>query len=289
MRFVAALVVLVACGGAQTPAAVTPIALLDPGAEPREVLRQQPQLRAREAVAVTTKLRSTGEYTNTVLESARSTLDYPSIVTTEEAIGYSASATSPVVVSAVVSDVHVLDDVVDPRMKAIAQRQAKRLRGTSLSWQLEPSGRTSQIRSSLRDYVPGLLDSWALVPGFPEAAVGIGARWSQTVDTTLGGIRWTQTRTITLTALDDTTASLTIDVNAHADSQALRTEPNSSIRLTSGNVHATGDIRVPLHGLMWTGDIHASTELNLRIVKGHLRVTTTQAADITTHVQRAQQ
>lgn len=289
MRVVVVLVVLVACGGAQAPAPAKPIEILEPGAEPREILRLQPQLGVREAVDVTMKLRSSSAYTTTTLENGRSTLDYPSVVTTEEAVGSAASADSPVAVAAVITANRVLDDVVDPRMKAIAEAQAKKLRGVTISWQVEPTGRSSRIQTSLRNYVPGLLDSWALVPAFPEGPVGVGARWSQQLDVTLGGIHWTQTRTFTLTARDETTASLTIDINAHADSQALRTEPNSSIRLTSGTVHASADIRVPLHGLLWVGDSHASTELNLRIVRGHLRITTTESADITTHVEHAQQ
>lgn len=288
MRLAAAFVLLGACGGAQNVVVPQPIAVLDAGAEPRKILRQQPQLHAPEELEVTMKLRATGAYTNTTLDTSHSAIDFPTIVWHETVEANEVSADGATRVGGAITSVDTLDDVVDPRMKAIAARQAATLRGVTMSWRLAPDGKSSPVESSLRALPPGLLESWAVVPMFPATPIGIGARWSETMDDAVGGIHWTQTRTFTLTALDDTTASLTIDVNARAGSQALSTEPNASIRLTSGSMHVTATATVPFHGVAWTGDSHGTSEMNLQIVRGHLRTSTSQSTESVMTVQRAQ-
>lgn len=282
-------VAFVGCGGAQTLPTPGPIAILEPGAEPRQVVRQQPQLHIPEAIDNSMKLRATGAYTDTTLDTTRSAIDFPTIVWHVTVQANQVDSDGSTRVGGAITNASILDDVVDPRMKPIAAQQAAKLRGVTMSWKLAPDGGSSSIETSLRELPPGLLESWAVVPMFPATPIGIGARWSDTGDISLGGIRWHQTRTFTLTGLDDADASLTIDLTAHADSQAIRTEPNASIRLTSGGLHVTANVNVPLHGVAWTGDSHGSSELDLLIVQGHLRTSTTQSIEAITTVQRAQQ
>jgi hypothetical protein len=276
----AVVVVAVACGGAQRPNERPEIRVLDRGAEPRRDVRLQPALHKPERVELTIKMRSTGAYTDTTLETSHSMLDYPSISARERVEATDVDNSNLTLVTAVIEDVHVLDDVVDRRIKPIVAKRVASLRNATVAWRLAPDGSASAVDSELRNLPPGLLQAFVNAPTFPSSPVGVGARWTETVPTVLGGIHWNQTRTYTLTALDDSYATLSIELSATAGSQALSVEPNATIRLTSGTMSMTGTATIPLHGLAWTGDSRGSIETNLQIVRGHLRTESTVSTEI---------
>lgn len=282
MRFAVAAVVIgaVACGGAQKPSERPDIKILEVGGEPHRIVHLQPALHKPEWVEVTIKMRSTGAYTDTTLETSHSMLDYPSIVTRERIEATDVDGSNLTLVNGVIEDVHVLDDVIDRRIKAIVAKRVASLRNATFAWRLAPDGSGTPVDSELRNLPPGLLQAFVQAPSFPSSPIGLGARWAETSQVIVGGIHWTQTRTYTLTALDDNYATLTLDLSASAGSQPLSVEPNATIRLTSGTMSVTGTAKVPLTGLAWTGDGRGRIETNLQIVQGHLRTESTVSTEI---------
>jgi hypothetical protein len=54
----------------------------------------------------------------------------------------------------------------------------------------------------------------------------------------------------------------------------LSVEPNAVTRVTSGRVDETAELIIPLRGLAPTVTSQTTSELDLSIVRGHLRITT---------------
>jgi hypothetical protein len=262
--------------------------VLDPGAEPREVLRQRPQLRVPEWVDVTLKLRTSGDFTSTTLETTHSDIDYPSIKAHQRLEASSHAPNGATTIKLAIDDVRVLDDVVDRNVKPLVTKRVKNLRGTTSSWRLEPDGHVTGFTSDLSDLPPGVLHSMVVPASFPSTAVGVGARWQATEPITVGGIRFEQTRNYRLVALDADSATVAIDFVARAASQPLSVEPNATVRLKSGSMTLTGTSKIPLRGIAWSGEGRGLFETDLLIVQGHRRTSSRVRLETLTISQPAQ-
>jgi hypothetical protein len=277
--------IALSCGGAQSTAHVDgpklSIAIVDPGAEPRRVLRYEVTSHAPERMEMNLKQRLKTASTNTVLETAHQSIDLPtvrSVVRIEVTSLIPGGAAS---VTCELQDVTVLDDVVDPAILKQAAADAASLKGFRASWRLAPSGMISDISvdasnapALARDQLPSFAESirdTAVV--FPDAPIGIGATWQVTSEQSTSHIMWNRTVTYRLKTLTDSIATVDAQTVMRAPSQALSVEPNSTTRLTSAANSATSEVVIPLHGLVATSTSHGTGEMNVSMVRGHLRIT----------------
>lgn len=271
------------CGGSQRSSsaqAEPTIKVLDAGAEPRQRLRYELTERVPERMEMSFKLRMNGAYTNTVLETGHRSADFPTIKNTARIEVTALGADGTATVNSIVEDVVVLDDFVDPMIRKMVDVEVKAMKGWQGSWHMTPSGRISNVtasvpnapaaaRARLSNVADTLRENFVI---FPEQVVGVGASWQVTSQYVVSGVTWERTTTYRLKALTDSAATVAAQSSMHADPQALSVEPNATIRLTSATSSASAELVVPLHGLVATATSQGTSEMNLLIVRGHLRL-----------------
>ena len=281
------LVLAIAVGcGSQAPHVAKPepsITVVDVGAEPRRLLRYELTPDATERMELTSKIRMRTAFTNTVLETGQSSADFPTIKNVNLIMVTSLGADGLASVRSEVENITVLDDVVDPALRARTEADVAQLKGSRVSWRMTPSGRISDVAveapnasPSRRNRLSNLADAVRETSVmFPAAAIGIGATWQVTSEHSSAGVTWNRTATYRLKALTDSSATIDAQFVMRAPSQALSVEPNASTKLTSGTSNANGELIVPLRGLVATGSAQGTSEMNLLIVRGRLRITST--------------
>ncbi len=217
-----AMAVSIACGAPPHVALPAPqLVLLDAGAEPRQRLRYDPALHEPERMELTVKVRVGMAFTNTVLENGRKDVDAPTIkiIARFEATG--ATATGDTTIGCTVESAEVLDDVVDVATRRPIEPLVAKMKGLHGSWNLSPSGSVSAIAfdgpevesGKLLPTVQELMLSSRIT--FPDADLGIGARWQITRQQRLGGVTWEGGETYTLRELADATATIDVDTVMH--------------------------------------------------------------------------
>lgn len=291
-----ALSIASACSsGASHVAKPTPtIVVLEPGAEPRQRVRYEPAVGLAEEVETTTKVRVTNTFTNTVLETGKRDEDFPTLIIRGRLQVTGRSPEGHALVSFAVESVRSLDDVVDPRMRKVADVQARSLKDAHMTARLLPTGALADVKvdmpnapPALRKTVSGMSESLdEMFARFPEADIGIGAVWQVETSSTVSGVTWTKKATYTLRDLTDGQATVDVSMAMRAGSQNLRVEPNATTTLTSGDGTSSGQAFVPRRGLVTTATAQTTTEANLLIVRGHLRISSTLRTEIISAVKR---
>lgn len=286
MRALAAAVLIFAsCGASQTPS-VSPapaITIDQVGTEPWSVVRYSLAPGLEQRFELTIKVRAATTFTNTVLEDDKRDLDFPGLVLRMRARVTSVTAGGDAHLVYEVEDARVLGDVIDPSLHVIAEREATAIRGMRSTAVLSANGAVSDLKLDSRsssqssqrwqnEIEAALHASGAL---FPDAPIGVGATWRATTHEALRGVQWTRTATYTLRARSETTVELDATFEMTAGSQALRTEPNASIRLTGAHSKTTLHGSVALTKI--AGDISSETtgELSYLIVRRHERLSST--------------
>jgi hypothetical protein len=286
-----------ACGGSQNGAHVAKpepsITVVGAGAEPRQRIRYELTAHSPERVEMTFKLRMNTAFTNTVLQSGHRSVDFPTLRYVARSEVSTLTPAGDAVVTFELEEGTVLDDVVDPAIRKLAIAEVAFMKGSRGSWRRTPSGRISDIAfdapnasSSARNLISTIADSThetAVV--FPDTAIGVGARWQVTSQQSSSGVQWSRTVTYELKSLTDSVATIDAQMVMHAPSQALSVEPNATTKLTSGSGNATAELIVPLHSLIATTTARQTSETNLLIVRGHLRITSTILTEILSSVK----
>jgi hypothetical protein len=259
----------------------SPVALLDAGAAPRLRVRHDPVLHAPEQVETTLELTVSTSFTNTVLERGHTGVGLGLRSRGRlEVIGFTAGGDA--LVTYEIEEAALVGDV-DPAIRPTVDAELAALQGARASWRMAPSGTVSeldivapQVSSSMQTRLSSLgqaIHDAAVV--FPDAEIGVGARWQVRARPSLAGVTWDQTTTYQLRALTGTSATVEAETVMHARSQALRVEPTATTRLTSGTSRATSELIIPLRGLAATGASRTTTEANYSIVRKDLRITST--------------
>jgi hypothetical protein len=273
MRAVAVIVALAACGGATPrPAALT---VTEAGAEPRQPLRYAPVLRAVERAEVRIKSRLSAATTNTVLDTSKVAADAPTIRLVIRSEVTELGVNGDALIGYEIEDTGVLADVVDPAAYRVLEPEVAALKGVRGSWRRSATGQMTEARIDLVSAKLALDSIQQAGAVFPAAAIGVGAVWRSTGEVTISGVRWQRTITYRLKDLVDDVATLEVTAALRASSQALSVEPNASQRLTSGAMDVTGVLVGPLHGIIASGDLRETSELNLLIVRGRVRAAST--------------
>jgi hypothetical protein len=277
------LVVLVACGGAQTPASnrEPTVVVIERGAEPRQRLRYELAPHTAQRLEIVSKARSQTTYTNTVLETGQVAADPPSVraVCRLEVLDTDASGTAHIRFE--VEDVVALDDTTDARARGLSEATAARLKGWRGSMRMSATGALggyvvddpNTTQAKLVDFVESAMR--VPMPQLPDEPVGTGASWQVRYDPVIATVRWHSTATFTLRELSSSTATIDVSVAMRADSQPLHVEPNRSTRLTSASQSSSMQATISLTSLAVSGTEQTHGELNLSIVERRARLTKT--------------
>lgn len=285
-----AIAVVIACGGPQVRTSATEtdpeITLLSPGATPRARVRYAVSP-TTERVEIKFKFRTETELTNTVLETGKLLADFPTIVLIARLRSSVAPQPGHVTISADFEDVRVLDDVVDPALHQRVTEGVERLRTWKGHWTLAPSGRTTDVvieppkDAAMAPQMPALVEAIGdTAVRFPDSDIGVGATWQVKSRQSRSGAAWQRTTTYRLRELQGSIVSLDVETVMHAPSQVLGVEPATTTRLTSGESEITSTVTVRLDGLVPLGDSRASSEVNLSMVRGRLRLTSSIRTEI---------
>lgn len=260
------------------------IVVLDPGAEPRQVLRVEPALHVQERVEVTFKLRVRDRFTNTTLDSGERDIDMPSLKLTGvlEATGRDAIGTA---VRLTIEQADLLDDVTDPALRARLAPLVVSLRGRTLGWRIAADGdfvlaEASEDKSEEALQLARLREAMGeAVARFPATPVGVGASWRVASRARAAGVTWDRTTTYTLRGLASGKATVEVSSVARAGSQPVQVEPNASTRLASGSTSVHAQLTIPLYRLAASASTQESSELEVFVVQGHLRISHTLTAE----------
>lgn len=288
---IALLVALAACGGsapdAKAPLAPPAITVIDPGAEPRQIVRLELVAHAPEQLEITQKMIVRTELENTVLETGHRTRETPTTHTRGHATVENLTPAGDATVVFVLDDTSV-DTDADPQAREMVEGRMKKLVGTRTTWHMAADGTISRLVNAFPASLPAAarariealhraVQNTSVV--FPDVPIGIGATWQIAGSERIGGIVWKWTRTCKLLSLVEGVATIDFEVASRADSQALATEPNASIRLTSAATTSSGQAIVPLHGLVPTVTKRTTSELHWRVVDRHTRITSTDKSE----------
>jgi hypothetical protein len=279
---VCAVVALAGCGGSQTPgASVQPDVVVEAvGDEPWSVVRYALARGYQQHFEVTLKVRATTTFTNTVLEEGKRALDLPGVVVRMRAAVTAVTPEGDADLTYEVEGARVLDDVVDPSLRAAEERDALAVRGLKATARLSANGALSNVRSAsgtssdatrrwMTEIESAIQSSDA---SFPDAPIGVGAVWRVTSNPTLRDVHWTRVATYTLRARTESTVDIDAVIEMTAVSQALRTEPNASLRLTSATSKSSVHARLALAKVAGDVSTTATAELRYLIVRRHERL-----------------
>jgi hypothetical protein len=280
-----------ACGGAQRAPEVKvepALKIIDAGAEPRQRLQYGLTAHVPERMEVTFKLRLNTSYANNNgFKTGHQSAELPTIKYVYRIEVTSVGADGTATVNAALDDIAALDEVAEPPVRKMVDREIQALNGWQGSWQLTPRGRLSDFSMTApkasakqRTYLSGLATAIQQTSVlFPDEPVGVGATWQVTSQHTISGVTWQRTTTFQLKALTDSTATIDAQYAMRAGPQALSVEPNVTTQLTSGTSSGNVELTVPLHGLVVTGTTHGTSELNMVMVNRHVQITSSMDSE----------
>ena len=175
-----------------SPNASTPlqpqVELLNPGSEPRQILRFEPAANAKQTTIMTMSMDMSGTVeSESIPTMAIPTMDFPTITMTLEA------ATKPlnngdIQIDFAYSNVDVgSDTTAPPDVLEMMRSQLQILTAVKMSYVIDNQGNTKNVNiilpdkldPNLKQFVDQLLNSleqFAISP-FPNEAVGVGAKW----------------------------------------------------------------------------------------------------------------
>lgn len=180
------------------------IRIIEPGAEPRQVLRVQPEV-GTEQVEMTTSSRITMD-----IMGEEQTADTPPLIQTVE-IAVTERDDGRLAISQEVLDVEVGPGGTPEVRKEVA-RSTEALVGMTATMVMDDQGEMSDLRVDLPDDAPAmyaaLIDQMEgtmeqLMIPVPDEPMGLGASWSATKPIDLLGASVETTITYTVTALDE--------------------------------------------------------------------------------------
>jgi hypothetical protein len=227
----------------------TTIVLIDQGQEPRRSLQIRPQLGVKQLVRVESLQRGRNTVggqpgVDTGDIATQSDLSITPITTDDQGITlvnvvYDASGADP--------DVDMKSEVVDNIAKT-----AEPVVGRTLRVQVAPNGTAVQasfdidqnVSESEAAYLRQVADQVATYQSaFPEAPVGLGARWSAALPLTINGISVTTTTTYTVKQIDDSGVQLDLSITQTPNGE--RFDVNSqTVDVVGWDVGGTGSMTI---------------------------------------------
>ncbi|NET05664.1 MAG: hypothetical protein F6K16_13350 [Symploca sp. SIO2B6] len=235
------------------------VELLDPGAEPRQELRFQPQVNLKQTSIMTMKMNMAMSLANNPMSG----VNLPTMVMTMETIVTKIDANGDIHYQSSCTDADVVvDDNVPPEVSKAMQEQIKQIIGLGGSFVADNRGRTKQgnfvvpegIDENIKPMLKQMSNSLEQFSyPLPEAAVGIGAKWRVSNLLNLNSMNLNQTAHYELVSFEDDVAILEVSMQQQAEPQELNPPgmPSGTIlTLTSHDAQGQGNVKMPLNQIM---------------------------------------
>ncbi|NEO97702.1 MAG: hypothetical protein F6K58_03140 [Symploca sp. SIO2E9] len=235
------------------------VELLDPGTEPRQELRFQPQVNLKQTTIMTMNM----NMAMSLAGNPMSGVNLPTTVMTMETIVTKVDANGDIHYQSSCTDADVVvDATVPPEVSKTMKEQIKQIIGLGGSFVADNRGRTKQgnfvipegIDERIKPMIKQLSNSLEqLSYPLPEAAVGIGAKWQVSNLLNLNSMNLTQTANYELVSLEDDVAILEVSIQQQADSQELKPPgmpAGAILTLNSYDAQGQGNVKMPLKQLM---------------------------------------
>ena len=251
--------------------------LLEPGGEPRQVLRLHPKAGAKQTLSMTLKMAMAMK----VGEMENPPMKLPGMVMTFELTIKDVSAQGDISFELLVTGVNVADEpgvlpqVADAMkasvggLKGLSGKGVISNRGVNKGTEIAlPSGADPQIRQAMDQ----MKDSFAnLATPLPQEAVGSGAKWEVRLPLKTQGMSIEQTTSYELASLKDDSLAAHLTLNQTAPPQKVQNPAMPAVKLgllkMSGT--GTGEINLNLTQLMpTTGNISSHSDVLLGVGTG---------------------
>jgi hypothetical protein len=270
------------------------IKLLEPGGEPRQVLRLHPKAGDKQTLNMTLKMTmgmKLGEMENPPMK-------LPAMVMTMEVTVKDVSPQGDISSELVMTDASVADEPgvlpqVAETMKS-SLGNLKGLTGTGLTSNRGvnkgteinlPAGADPQVRQAMDQ----MKDSVAnLSSPLPEEAIGAGAKWEVTMPLKSQGMSINQTTTYELVSLKEDHLNTKVSINQTAPKQKVQspTMPNLKLDLLKMSGTGTGELSFNLAQLLpASGAITSHTDLLMGVGAGAQQQTMSMKMDIDLHLE----
>jgi hypothetical protein len=265
------------------PSASTTVEVIDPGAEPRQILRFAIASEQTQTVTSTMDMSTTVE-----VGGQRIPVDMPAMVMTME-VTSTPLETGDIQVQFTYSGVGIVPDVSDPNAAGavgitdMLRSQLQQLVGTGGTYIIDPQGQardfTLRLPEGLEPSIAQMMRQFSNAANFstvvfPEVALGEGATWQVTsADQQLGFLPMDGTTTYEVTDLQDGRVTLNFSANFQADPQPLDTSlfpglpANFTMNVRSLTSQGTGSVVINLEQVMPVQmDSTASGDMDYEVV-----------------------
>lgn len=258
-------------GAAQPKPAVstsaTQVKLLDPGAEPRQLLRYHPKAGDTQTITLTLKMALESQLGDTAVPAMK----LPPMNMTMQATVKSVAMQGDITYQTLMTDAGVSDDPsVMPQVAAAMKAAFPNMKGISGTGTISsrgfvktagmkmPPGTDPQTRQVM-DQMKEMLSQATL--RLPEEAVGTGAKWEVSTPIKAQGMALKQTATYQLVSLDGDRLTAKATISQHAAKQriSIPAMPSQKMDLIKMEGQGTGEISLNLAQLFPT---QATTEFH---------------------------
>ena len=231
------------------PPAVKPqVELLNAGNEPRQELRFQPQVNAKQTATMTMNM----DMEASMAGQSSPTVMLPTMVVTINTVVTKIAPNGDINFKFSYSNADVVNAPnVPPQVLETMRSQIKKMAGTGGSFTIDSRGqykagnyvlpeKLDPNAKQIIEQMSSFLDQ--LSSPLPQEAIGEGAKWRVTSSPLVGGMSLTQTATYELVSLKDGITTLNVGVEQHANSQKL-TLPQipKGFTLTLKSFHSQGE------------------------------------------------
>ena len=256
-----------------TASSSSPVKLLSAGAEPRRVLRLQPQPGQLQTTTTTLKM--------DMDMGLGQPMKMPAIIMPMEVTVKNVSANGDITYEIVIGDVSVaVDPDALPQVAEAMKASLGGVKGLSGTATMSPRGFSKDSDSMLpsdadpqmRQALSQLQETWSNIAAqLPEEAVGVGAKWEVRQPLKSQGMTVNQTATYELLSLDGDRLSTAITMTQSASNQKIQNPamPQMQLDVTKLTGSGRGNMTLDLGQVMpLTATLQAQTEMSLSIDMG---------------------
>ncbi len=246
------------------------IVLLDPGIQPRQILRLKPAANSKQTTVLTMNMDMTGTVDNQVMPN----VNMPPMQMTIESEVTQVEANGDAHIQVTYTDVDVVSDTTaPPELIQTLRSQLQQLQDVTIKFVMNQQGITKDVDVSLpEDLDPNLqqllqqmlssLEQLSAAP-FPEAAVGVGATWQVSSAIPVPGLPLDQVQVL-YEVEEIEPDQVTLKMSLQQQSQELipmnlpGTPPGVNFQIQSFGIQSAGTMTIgfnqimPLSGMMST-------------------------------------
>lgn len=248
------------------------IVLLDPGAQPRQILRFKPAANTKQTTVLTMNMDMTGTVDGQVMPN----INMPAIQMTVESEVTQVEANGDTQIKVTYTDVDVVSDkTAPPELIQTLRSQLQPLQDLTITFVIDQQGITKDVNVSVpEDLDPNLqqllqqmlnsLKQLSVTP-FPETTVGVGATWQVSMAIPVPGLPFAQIQVLyEVESIEDDRVTLKTSMQQQSSPQEASqmnlpgAPPGVNFQVKSFSLQSAGTITIgfdqimPLEGMMST-------------------------------------